>query len=139
MKKRILILDDNQSVLDMLQEVLVYEGFEAIIIDETNDLFNLITLHQPALILLDFRLNGKNGGAWCEQLKSNPEFMHIPVILFTAYSNKGIEQGRFGCDDFIAKPFDLFDLIARIKRLTVKDLPQEVNTEGLPVIKTHEL
>ena len=74
------------------------------------------------MILLDFSLKDTKGGAWCAELKGSAEFADIPVVIFSAYSNNGIAKGAYGCDDFIAKLFDLDDLIARIKRLTDKEL-----------------
>ena len=118
MGKRILILDNDRDLLEILQEILVYEGFKPVMVEATDDLFNIVRQYQPALILLDYALNGLNGGAWCSQLKSDPELICIPVILFSAYSNKGFKKGSFGCDDFIAKPFDLYDLVQRIRALT---------------------
>lgn len=117
MKKRILILDDDQSILEILNEVFSYEGFDAITVETTDDLLELVRRYEPALILLDYALNGKNGGTWCQQLKDSSEFSHIPVVIFSAYSNKGICKGSFGCDEFIAKPFDLEDLVSPIKTL----------------------
>jgi len=117
MMKRILILDDDTAVLDVLQQLLEYEGFESFIINETDDLISLVRICHPTLILLDFALHGQNGGDWCVQLKSTREFAAIPVIIYTAYSNKGIQKGTYGCDDFIAKPFDIDDLITRITSL----------------------
>ena len=118
MRKRILILDDDKDILDVLEEILIYEDYEVSIVESTDELFNLVRAYQPSLILLDFSLKGMDGGVWCAKLKSDPEFAEIPVVIFTAYSNKGIEKGTYGCDDFIAKPFDLEDLLTRIDILT---------------------
>lgn len=117
MNGRILIVDDDENVLAVLNEVFTYEGFDALTVPQTDDLFELVRAYEPALVLLDFSLGGKNGGVWCEQLKGDAEFAKLPVIIYTAYSNKGIKKGSYGCDDFIAKPFDLEDLVGRIKFL----------------------
>ncbi|MDN3550211.1 response regulator [Mucilaginibacter aquaedulcis] len=110
-------MDDDTAVLDVLKELLNYEGFEPFIVEATDDLIGLVRLCQPSLILLDYGLHGKNGGEWCAQLKSSLEFAAIPVIIYTAYCNKGIQKGTYGCDDFIAKPFDIDDMISRINLL----------------------
>ncbi|MDN3551189.1 response regulator transcription factor [Mucilaginibacter aquaedulcis] len=116
-------MDDDTAVLDVLKELLDYEGFEPFIVEETDDLMGLVRLCQPSLILLDYGLHGKNGGEWCAQLKSSLEFSAIPIIIYTAYCNKGIQKGTYGCDDFIAKPFDIDDMISRIN-LLIKPLPE---------------
>lgn len=59
-----------------------------------------------------------NGGEGCARLKNDIEFAAIPVIIFTAYSNKGLEKGTYSCDDFIAKPFDIKSLLSRVNVLT---------------------
>ena len=127
MKKRILILDDDPDILEILQVILSEEGFEAILVESTDDLLDLVRLHRPCLILLDFGLRGGiTGGEWCVKLKSDMEFSRIPVIIFTAYSNKGIAAGTFGCDDFLPKPFDIEDLVARVRFLTLNNFDNKV-------------
>ncbi|MFC0513488.1 two-component system response regulator [Mucilaginibacter angelicae] len=134
MGKRILIFDDDGAVLDVLQVLLDYEGFDVEIIERTDDLLSLVQLYQPSLILIDFSLGGTNGGDWCTQLKKHPEFKAIPIIIFTAYSNKGIEKGTYGCDDFIAKPFSMDTLLSRINllinRISETDLKNAKESNG---------
>ncbi|AYL95238.1 response regulator [Mucilaginibacter celer] len=69
MKKRILIFDDDVAVLEVLQMVLDYEGFEADIVEKSDDFLSLVRLYKPSLILMDFSLGGMNGGDWCNLLK----------------------------------------------------------------------
>jgi DNA-binding response OmpR family regulator len=121
MKKRILVLDDNNDILAVLEDVLSHEGFEAITVDYTEDFLALVRFYRPDLILLDFSLNGENGGVLCTRLKNDPEFAGTPVIIFSAFSNRGFQKGTYGCDYFINKPFDLVDLIASIRMLTVQE------------------
>ncbi|WP_121810298.1 response regulator [Mucilaginibacter kameinonensis] len=92
MGKRILIFDDDAAILDLLQVLLDYEGFETSIAGRTDDLFYLIRLCRPELILIDFSLYGINGGEWCAKLKSSLEFSVIPVIISTAYTNKELKS-----------------------------------------------
>ncbi|MBB6107599.1 response regulator [Mucilaginibacter lappiensis] len=115
--KRVLILDNDPGVLDVMQEALSYEGFDVVGVEEANNLDALIADYQPHLLMMDFALNGTDGGKLCQQLKTNAKTSRLPIIIISAYSNKGFVPGSYGCNDFITKPFDLYDLIARIKVL----------------------
>lgn len=117
-KKKILVLDDDPCLLELLEEIFNYAGFHPILISKTDDLLSLVRLHQPDLILLDLVLRGDNdGGIWCRKLKSNLEFAQIPVIIFTASTIKEGDLARISCNAFIPKPFDIDDLVDNIKVL----------------------
>jgi len=111
-----LILDDDGDVLDIMQVALTYEGFKVTCTDDANDILQLITNHKPDVLMVDYLLNGTTGGKVCHQVKENPETHNLPVILISAYPSKMILPTV--CDDFIAKPFDLDDLVSRIRRWT---------------------
>src|SRR3954470_8363937 len=118
MSRRILILDNDPGMLDVMQDVLHYEGFSVKAISDTDDIFKCITEYTPDLVLLDYILDGINGGELCAQIKKNPLTSHLPVIIMSAYSRVLLSLGNYGCDDFIAKPFDLDDFINRVGKCT---------------------
>ena len=118
MRKRILILDDDDALLDVLEILLNNNGYDTLLLKDTDNLFSSVRAYQPSMILLDLRLNGQDGGEWCAKLKSHHEFKSIPVMIFTA-SSLSIEKGNFGCDDFIAKPFDIDEIMAHINQLSI--------------------
>jgi CheY-like chemotaxis protein len=62
-------------------------------------------------------LFGTNGGKICQQIKSNKDTCHIPVILISAYPELAASPGNFGFDAFINKPFEINDLIKKINKL----------------------
>jgi DNA-binding response OmpR family regulator len=117
MLKRVLVLDDNQDILDVVQETLSYEKFEVISTAESDKVMSLVKEFTPDLILLDYRVAGTNGGEVCQQIKSHPEFNDIPVIIFSAYINHHDEILAYGCDAIINKPFDLVELINKVNDL----------------------
>jgi len=121
MNKRILILDDNQSILEVLSESLRYERYEVLDISSGNDLYVAIADFLPHLILLDFRLADTNGGDLCRQIKSDPAYQHIPVIIFSAYFNPSDKVRPGGCDDILYKPFDLYELLDVIHKYVQGD------------------
>ncbi len=117
MLKRILILDDNQDILDVVEEALTYEQFEVHSTTLASDIIPLIKKIEPNLVLLDFRVSGTNGGEVCRSIKSNPDFTNIPVIIFSAYINSESVLFSYGCDAVIYKPFNLDELINKVNSL----------------------
>jgi DNA-binding response OmpR family regulator len=117
MVKRILIIDDDEALLNVLNEALQYEGFEVKAMLYTDDIFALIKKFSPDLIVLDFILNGINGGELCHQIKHNNQTSFIPIIICSAYSRVIQSLGDYGCDAFISKPFDLNHFTSKIYEL----------------------
>jgi DNA-binding response OmpR family regulator len=114
-KAKILIIDDDADLLELLQGFLESNGFEVKTNQSSEGIFQTIEQYQPNLIILDYLLNGINGGELCHQVKSTT---HIPVILYSAYSKVLLSLGTYGCDQFIPKPFDLYFLLESVRRLS---------------------
>lgn len=125
--KKVLVLDNDEGVLDVMQEALNYEGFRVKIIEETDNIFSVIDSFKPDLIILDYILSGINGGEICHQIKANPKTTDIPVMIMSAYPRVIKSLGYYGCDDFIAKPFDLDDITERIKNLINKGMHKSLH------------
>lgn len=116
MNKRILILDDNRDILDIVTEALGYEQFEVFDISLGSQLFAAVSAFKPDLILLDHHLSDAKGSDLCHQLKQMPEYRHIPVIIFSAYLNPG-DVLPADCDGYLYKPFDLEELFNKVRQL----------------------
>jgi DNA-binding response OmpR family regulator len=117
MLKRILVLDDNKDILEIVTEALSYEQFEVKSVNESKQVMPLIGEFQPDLVILDYRVAGENGGEICRQIKSHPKFYEIPVIIFSAYISHKDDVMAYGCDAVINKPFDLIELIEKVNNL----------------------
>ena len=117
MLKRVLVLDDNQDILEVVHEALSYAKFEVKSTSESDKVMPLMQDFSPDLVILDYRVAGKNGGEVCRQIKSHPQFSNIPVIIFSAYINHFDEIQAYGCDAIINKPFDLVELIEKVNDL----------------------
>ncbi len=117
MAKRILVLDDNQDILEIVHETLTYEKFEVKSTSDSDSVIPLVKEFNPDLIILDYRVAGLNGGELCVQIKSHPDFCGIPVIIFSAYINHNDELFAYGCDAIINKPFDLIELVEKVNNL----------------------
>jgi DNA-binding response OmpR family regulator len=114
-KKRILISDDNLAILDALKMMLEEEGYE---VETTNDGATIQNAQEflPDLLLLDVWMPGMSGINICKQLKSAAATKRIPIIMVSA--TKDIEQiaKNSGADDFIAKPFQMENLLAIVAK-----------------------
>jgi len=117
MAKRILILDDNEDILEIVHETLAYEDFEVQSTSRSDAVMPLVEKFNPDLVILDYRVAGLNGGELCRQIKSHPNFGNIPVIIFSAYINRNDELYAYGCDAIINKPFDLTELVEKVNNL----------------------
>ena len=117
MLKRILVLDDNQDILDIVNETLRYEQFEVQGTTQGNAVIPMMEELTPDLVILDYRVADTNGGEICQKIKTHPKFNNIPVIIFSAYINRDNELFAYGCDAVINKPFDLTELVEKVQRL----------------------
>lgn len=117
MAKRILVLDDNQDILDVVHETLTYEDFEVKSTSLSSEVIFLAETFDPNLVILDYRVAGINGGDLCLQIKSHPQLKGVPVIIYSAYVNNNSELLAYGCDAIINKPFDLSELVDKVNQL----------------------
>lgn len=111
---KILIVEDNKDVNKMLAEVLIREGYEVCSVYTGTDGLNEINTQEYDLILLDIMLPYKSGD---EILKEVRKLSDIPVIIISAKDMTGIKIDllKMGADDYITKPFDLGEVVARVE------------------------
>ena len=115
--KRILVLDDNADILDVVRIFLETNGYEVLTISRADDILNDVVNYSPQIILLDVYLRGSNGVEICNQLKSNSLTRHIPIMMFSAGANDYLILRKCAADDFIEKPFDEKILLEKIDHL----------------------
>src|SRR5579871_4918625 len=97
MLKRILVLDDNEDILEIVHEALAYSQFDVKSISESRKVMGALEEFEPDLLLLDYRMSGTNGGEICRQVKAHPRFNNTPIIIFSAYINHHDEILAYGC------------------------------------------
>jgi len=117
MRKRVLLLEDNKQSLDLIEEILSEEGYHVIAFDHYESVDNIHDF-APQLILLDIRLSNGYGHLLCVDLKNDPRTKEIPVILVSGADNLEKIARDSHADDFLAKPFDLKDLVQLVKKYT---------------------
>jgi CheY-like chemotaxis protein len=113
--KKIMIADDDPGILDAIGIMLEFEGYE---VQSTLNGSSLLAMDIgfADLLLLDIWMSGVDGRDICRNLKKNPHTGNIPIVLISA--SKDIEQSAMdaGADDFLAKPFEIDDLLAKIEK-----------------------
>jgi two-component system alkaline phosphatase synthesis response regulator PhoP len=112
---RILVVDDDEGIIEVVQIVLESEGYE-VQTSMNGDFLQHLPEHLPDLILLDVLLSGNDGRVICKSLKSNSITRHIPVIMLSAHSDASKVADGSGADDFLEKPFDVDVLIAMVAK-----------------------
>ncbi|MEP6595686.1 MAG: response regulator transcription factor [Ginsengibacter sp.] len=114
--KRILVVDDNIDILQIVKIILENYGFEVLVTPKGDEIFSKTDTFNPQLILMDvFLSSGIDGREICKTLKSNAQTKDIPVILFSAQVKLEDVFQSWGADDFISKPFEVKELIGKIK------------------------
>ena len=115
--RRILAVDDDKDILEILQYILEDSGYEVETLSDRHFLFEKIKANMPDLILLDIMLGNMDGRELCKDVKAKLETHDIPVILISASHNITTPFHQNGApDDFIAKPFDISVLLNSIER-----------------------
>jgi DNA-binding response OmpR family regulator len=115
--KKILLIDDDPGILEALTLILEGEGYEIeTIIKVSKDINRKLKKFHPDLILLDMLLSGLDGRDIAKNLKANPKYKKIPIIMLSAHPNAKREAMACGANYFIAKPFDMNELIALVKK-----------------------
>jgi two-component system response regulator MprA len=125
MNERILIIEDDQAILKLLQRGLAYEGYVVDVASDGRAGLNLARDHAPDLVVLDWMLPGMDGLEVCHRLRLGGR---VPVLILTA---KDTIQDRVqgldaGADDYMVKPFNLDELLARIRALLRRTKPERV-------------
>ena len=118
--KKVLIADDDVDLLDMVKMLLSRAGFAISTIATGKSFFERVNIIKPDIILLDVFLGDTDGRTLCQLVKTDPEFQDIPVILYSAgyISTSSIFQSK--ANAFFSKPFDIKDLVEKIKALVKK-------------------
>jgi two-component system alkaline phosphatase synthesis response regulator PhoP len=127
-KAKILAVDDEEDILDLIDYNLAKEGYQVTRAESGEKALRKLLEEQPDLVILDLMLPGIDGLDVCRQIKSNPVSTHVPIIMLTA---KGTEADvvtglELGADDYMIKPFSMRVLLARVRAaLRRKKMPAD--------------
>ena len=129
--QRVLIIEDEKSLVDVLTYNLKNEGFEVLSATDGMDGLNQARAYQPDLVILDLMLPVMEGLEVCRQLRSDSRTRSVPVLILTARSEEvdEIVGFRMGADDYVTKPFKVKPLMQRIKALLRRSKSSEPNKD----------
>lgn len=128
----VLVVDDEPEVRGLLKAVLDFCTIPTVIATDGEEALHLARQIQPSLVLLDILLPGLGGLEVVKQLKADPATRGIPVIAVTVLDKReGLSRAlRAGCDDFVAKPFDLKVLQEKLAKYIALDEAEELEKGG---------
>jgi DNA-binding response OmpR family regulator len=131
LKKRILVVDDDKDIRRLVENILTKEGFVTIGADTAADAIKKVQGSKPDMIILDLQLPDKDGFEVCKILRADQATRYIPVIILTvqtldSYKIAGLE---IGADDYITKPFNQTELVARVKAVMRRTEWKEKNRQ----------
>lgn len=137
-KEKILIVDDEEDVLELLRFNLDKEGYKTETAVSGEEALTVAKSKLPDLIILDLMLPGIDGLEVCKKLKGETKTENIPIIMLTAKSEDSdiITGLELGADDYITKPFSPKVLTARIRRILQRHIAKNLETS---VVKIHDL
>lgn len=135
--KKVLIVDDEQAIIDVLVYNLKKEGYETLEATDGLSAVNMALEQKPDLMLLDIMLPKLDGLSVCKRVKN---YLNIPILMLTAKDAEidkivGLE---LGADDYITKPFSVRELMARVKANLRKTEMSNIKKEVIPVIEEEE-
>jgi phosphate regulon transcriptional regulator PhoB len=133
MQKKVLVVDDEKDIVDLIAYNLEKEGFATLRAYDGEAALDLVKAKKPDLIILDLMLPGVRGLDVCRFIRKNPDTETLPIIMLTARSDQtdkilGLE---IGADDYITKPFNVRELIARVRAVLRRwdERPRAAKTE----------
>ncbi len=138
-KKNIFIVEDEEDILELLHYHLTREGYAVTTATNGEEAVNTISRVLPDLILLDLMLPGLDGLEVCRMLKNDSKTLSIPIVMVTA---KGEESDiiiglELGADDYMAKPFSMKVLLARVRAVLRRK--KELPVDATSILRVHDL
>src|SRR3972149_10907161 len=126
-KPKILVVDDEPDILELVKLNLVREGYEVITASTGEQGLDLARTKLPALIVLDLMLPGMDGLEVCKRLRADPKTQGIPILMLTAKGEEAdvVSGLEVGADDYVTKPFSGKILVARIRNLLRRVVTKE--------------
>ena len=127
MAEKIMVVDDEKEIRDLLSIYLVEDGYDVIAAASGEEAIDLAQSEEPLVILMDVKMPGIDGVETCKRLKGAERTKSIPVIMVTAYQDRDVEAYLDGADDFVNKPFDITEITFRVRSmLRIRHLNDEL-------------
>ncbi|MCC5910442.1 MAG: response regulator transcription factor [Clostridiaceae bacterium] len=136
-KKRILAVDDEEHILELIKFNLEKSGFEVLTSNDGEDALALLATTVVDIVVLDLMLPGRDGLEVCKEIRKMKNLDKLPIIMLTAKSEEtdrilGLE---LGADDYVTKPFSVRELIARVKAVLRRTEDIQITNESILKLK----
>jgi DNA-binding response OmpR family regulator len=122
--KKILIIDDEPAVVEMIKLIVARQGYQAVSLNSSEKAIEVIKEEMPDLVLLDITMPEKDGYQICDEVRCAGDIKDIPIIVFTAQALEKdmIDKSHvvYGATDYIVKPFEQEELLAKIQNILRK-------------------
>jgi DNA-binding response OmpR family regulator len=115
--KKIMIAEDDDGILDAMKIMLEMHGYEVVTTIDGRAVLDLLD-EMPDLLLLDIWMSGMDGREICKNVKTKEKTKNIPIIMISASRDVAQNAKDCGADDYLAKPFEMDELIAKIEQYT---------------------
>lgn len=116
MKKKVLIIENDQDIRHIVDFILQEQGFDTLSIPEPDDLAEIVPF-KPNVILLDEFINSKPGHRLCRKIKQVPALAVTPVIILSTANDIELIAKECDANDYIRKPFDVADVVGKVLRM----------------------
>ncbi|MDN3547841.1 response regulator [Mucilaginibacter aquaedulcis] len=116
MKKKVLIIENDQDIRHIVEFILQDQGFETLSIPEPQDLSEIIPF-EPDVILLDEFINNRPGHRLCRKIKQVPALAVVPVIILSTANDIELIAKECDANDYITKPFNVEDMVNKVVRM----------------------
>ena len=116
MKKKVLIIENDREIREIVSFILEEEGFSTMSIAEPESLEHLLPF-KPNVILIDEFINSKPGHRLCHKIKQVDQLKHIPVIIISTAHNIELIATECQANDYVRKPFDIHEMVEKVVQL----------------------
>lgn len=116
MSRKVLIADDDPDILEAMRLILEIGQYDVTVVEDGKTIIGQMKKLKPQLVLLDIWMSGVNGLDIYKEIKKDKDIGKIPVILVSASKGIKTDAQEVGANDFLAKPFEMQDLLEKIKK-----------------------
>ena len=125
MKKKVLVIENDRDIRDIVEYVLSQEGFETLSIPEPDTMADILRFN-PDLILIDEFINSKPGHRLCLKVKQEKRLSHLPVIILSTANDIELIVSECKANDYLRKPFDIEAMIEKVLKV-IGNQPLPIN------------
>jgi DNA-binding response OmpR family regulator len=124
MPKKVLVVDDEPNIVLSVEFLMQREGHEVVTASDGQEAIDRLAEARPDLMILDVMMPRKNGFEVCEQVRADPAYTGMPILMLTAKGREAeMKKGiSLGADAYITKPFSTHDLVAKVNELLNQDI-----------------